>query len=266
LLYSAQRESSSSPAAADEDISAAMDEFRMELDGCVDFDETFAALRSYAARHGVSHITCGLCAEPPGQLTNGARAIAMSFPDYMQQLYRDMGGERVDPTVPYTVANTRGLLIDNELLIAAIGGDLPKPVISMGNALLDNDMRFVFHQPERDDLTEAPLLTAFVLDRRAVGGLRDRRSPLRRLLSAMSRSVWDRVQQGCMLRRIPSLSVRQTEALTLIARGFTVAEVAEQLAVSVRSAEKILAAARERLGARTTAAAIYRAMVYRALS
>jgi hypothetical protein len=37
------------------------------------------------------------------------------------------------------------------------------------------------------------------------------------------------------------------------------------MGVSVRSAEKTLAAARKQVGARTTSAAVYRALVYRAL-
>ncbi len=66
-----------------------------------------------------------------------------------------------------------------------------------------------------------------------------------------------------MLRYLPGLTRRQIEALTLAARGFSVAEIAEHMGVSLRSAEKTLAAARDKLGARTTAAAVYRAMVYR---
>ena len=41
--------------------------------------------------------------------------------------------------------------------------------------------------------------------------------------------------------------------------------MAERLNVSVRSAEKFLAGARSKLGARNNAQAVYRAMVYRVL-
>ena len=69
-----------------------------------------------------------------------------------------------------------------------------------------------------------------------------------------------------MASSIARLTRRQTDVLNFAARGFTVAEAAEHMWVSLRSAEKTLAAARKQLGARTTAAAIYRAMVYRTLT
>jgi DNA-binding CsgD family transcriptional regulator len=64
----------------------------------------------------------------------------------------------------------------------------------------------------------------------------------------------------------PRLSRREREALELIVRGFAVAEMAKRLNVSVRSAEKFLARARSKLAARNTAQAVYRAMVYRAIT
>lgn len=240
-----------------------LDDFESALEPCASFDETWEVLHVYAAQLGVTHMTCGICAEPPGQLTNGARAIAMSHPAPMLQMYRDMGGERVDPTVPYTVTRTRGVLIDNERLIGALK-ELPKPVATFGQALLDQRMRYSYHKPERDSLTGAPMVAAFFIDPREVGSVRDPRSPVRGLLQAMSRSFLDAVQGRRMLRDRPGLTPRQVEALTFAARGFSVAEIAEHMRVSRRAAEKTLAAARDRLGARTTAAAIYRAMVYRA--
>ncbi|MCB1500908.1 MAG: hypothetical protein KDK07_14140 [Bauldia sp.] len=245
---------------------AAIEDFAAALEGCAALDDTFTVLRAYAAKYGVTQITLGVSAEPPGQLTNGARAIAMSYSDDMQRMYDDMGGALTDPTVPYTVTHTRGLLIDNERLIMAMKRELPKAVMSMGSALLDNEMRFAFHQPERDDVTGAPMQTAFVIDPRAVDAYRDADAPARSMLRDMSRVFWDAVQGRGMLREFAGLTPRQAEGLMLAARGFTVPEAAEHMRVSQRAAEKILAAARNRLGARTTAAAVYRAMVYRALA
>ena len=188
----------------------------------------------------------------------------MSHPEPMPEMYRAMGGERTDPTVPYSVMQTRGILVDNQRLIGVLK-ELPKPVASFGQALLDQRMRYSYHKPERDSLTGAPMVAAFFIDPREVGNLRDPRSPVRGLLQAMSRSFLGAIQGKRLLRHRPGLTPRQIEALTLAARGFSVSEMAEQMRVSQRSTEKILAAARDRLGASTTAAAIYRAMVYRAL-
>ncbi|MBM3543905.1 MAG: helix-turn-helix transcriptional regulator [Alphaproteobacteria bacterium] len=243
--------------------SAVLDELQNAFETCNTFDETWDVLHAYAAHYGVTHMTCGICAEPPGQLTNGARAIAMSHPDPMPQMYRDMGGERMDPTVPYTVMQTRAVLVDNQHLIRSFGNDLPKPVGEFGQALLDNRMRFSFHKPERDNLTRAPMVCAFFIDPRVVGDIRHRGSPVRDILQSMSRRFWDTVQDKRMLRSVPGLTARQIEALAFAARGFSVAEMAEQMGVSLRSGEKTLAAARGKLGARTTTAAVYRAMVYR---
>jgi len=76
---------------------------------------------------------------------------------------------------------------------------------------------------------------------------------------------WHFVQRKRLLTRFVDLTGRQREALTLAARGFTSAEAADQMGISLRGAEKVLATARDKLGARTTPAAVYRAMVYRAL-
>jgi DNA-binding CsgD family transcriptional regulator len=179
-------------------------------------------------------------------------------------MYRAMGGESADPTVPYAVTQTRGVLVDNQRILQLLGA-LPRPVASYGQALIDHRMRYAFHKPERDGLTQAPMATTFFIDPGHVDDFYHPRSPLRGLLEAMSRSFLDAVQSKRMLRERSGLTQRQTEALTLAARGFTVAETAEHMGVSRRSAEKTLAAARTQLGASTTAAAVYRAMVYRAV-
>jgi DNA-binding CsgD family transcriptional regulator len=59
------------------------------------------------------------------------------------------------------------------------------------------------------------------------------------------------------------LTPRQSEALMFAAAGLTVAETARRMQVSPRAVEEILAAARRRMGARTTASAIYRALMDR---
>jgi DNA-binding CsgD family transcriptional regulator len=110
------------------------------------------------------------------------------------------------------------------------------------------------------------LATTSVFDAGTIGALQRNLAPVPALLQAMSRAFWDFVQTRRLLSGIPGLSLRQVEALRFAARGFTVGETADQMAVSRRSAEGIFAEARRRLGAPTTASALYRAMVYRSLT
>lgn len=210
-------------------------------------------------------MTCGLCAEPPGQLTNGARVVAMSHPEEIRSLYREMG-EGFDPTVPYTVHHIEGVLVDNERLLRAVRDQLPVPAAAFGQALLDNRMRFTLHQPGRDSLTNAPLANIFFIDPARVVDFSRNAGQLRDVLQTMSRKFWDTVQRKRLLSQLAGLTRRQVEALTFAARGFTIPETADHMGVSQRSVEKVLAGARTRLGARTTAAALYRAMVFRALT
>jgi len=270
LLF-CQEEARQTASTSEGDHGAGLDDFAEiagfadDLDGCATFDETWAMMRTYTARFGITGWVCGVVAEPPGQLTNGACAVAMSHPKEVLEMYHQMGGEAADPTVPYTVHNTESLLIDNERLLRGLRHMLPKPVAELGDALIDYEMRFQLHQPGRDDLTQAPLLTAFVIEPGSVADFRGRTSHLRKMLRAMSSAFWRHLQENRLLAAIPGLTPRQVEALTFAARGFTVHETAEQMGVSARSAEKTLAAARKRLGARTTPAAVYRALVYRTI-
>jgi DNA-binding CsgD family transcriptional regulator len=243
----------------------ALHDFAIALEQCHTFDEAWNALRDHADRLGVSTMACGVVAEPPGMLTNGARAIKRLWPDYITEMYYAMGGERADPTIPYVVTHTNSAVMDTERILRTLGSDAPKPVLAFGEVLLDANFRFQLHQPFRDSVTGAPLMTMFRIDSHAINDFRRNGRRMREAFRLMSAAFWDCVQSRGLLSSVPNLSSRQVEALRLAARGFSLAETAEHMGVSVRLAEKTLAAARKRLGARTTAAALYRAMVYRAL-
>jgi DNA-binding CsgD family transcriptional regulator len=239
-------------------------DFACALQACRTFDEGWSALFAHARKIGVIYMMCGLVAEPPGQLTNGARALRIDLPGDLPQMYRAIGGETVDPMIPYLVTHTRGVLTDQEIMVRSITGKVPKPALQFGEALLDFDCQYTFHQPERDGITGAPLATIFTVSPKAFADIgRDARA--RETLSALSGIFWDWLQRKGLLRHLAGLTNRQVDALRFAARGFAVAETADHMGVSVRSVEKTLAAARDRLGARTTTAALYRAMMYRAL-
>ena len=182
------------------------------------------------------------------------------------RLYRAMGGESHDPMIPYVANFTEAKFVDNEQLLRSIQGEIPKPMAAFRGALLDHRIQYILCQPGRDRLTNAPLATTFVFDSSTIGGLQLNPASVRETLQAMSRAFWDFVQTRRLLSGIPGLSLRQVEALRFAARGFTVAETADQMAVSRRSAEGIFAEARRRLGAPTTASALYRAIICRSLT
>jgi len=229
------------------------------------FDEAWQVMFGYARRLGTIAITSGVVAEPSGQLTNGARALRITWPDELTAMYSAMGGTKMDPMVPAIIHRTDSFFVDNESIIRGARDLLPRATLAFGETLLDRGMRYMVCQPGRDSATEAPVVVTFVLDPRATDTFRAPQAEPRNMLRAMSSAFWAIVQRNRLLRDESGLTARQAEALTLAARGFSVAETAEHMAVSLRSAEKTLAGARDALGARTTAAAVYRAMVYRAM-
>ena len=250
------------------DCSPEVRDFADALETCATFQDAWDRLHDYASRLGVTHVSTVMIAEPPGQLTNGARGLATSAPEHIFNMHQDMGGANADPAVRRVATEMTSVLVDNERLVYALIADVPKPVAVLGQALLDEvDMRFCLHQVERDSFTGAPLTNGFFVDPMVAGDLRQSSGGApRETLQAISRIFWGFVQDKRLLRPFTGLTVRQSESLTLAARGFSLAESAEQMKVSRRSAERTLAGAREKLGARTTPAAIYRAMVYRALA
>ena len=270
LLCTSDDEAAGSPSrsaiGAIPDSSPAVREFADAVETCATVQDAWDMLRNFVARLGVTYVATGVIAEPPGQLTNGARGIAMSGPAPVVKMYRDRGGGNADPVNHFIATQMKSALADNERLVKAIADQVPKPVAAFGHALLDENMRFALHHVERDRLTGAPLVNGFIVEPRAAADLRrNSRGNPRQTLQAISKVFWDVVQDKRLLCPIADLSHRQVEALTLSAGGFTIEESAERMNISRRSAERTLAGARKKLGARTTPAAIYRAMVYRVL-
>jgi DNA-binding CsgD family transcriptional regulator len=267
LLLDAEGRRISTQQQRDVDVSPSpLCDFASALDACRTFDEAWDVLRIHADRLGVATTSCGLAAEPPGMVTNGVRSIRLRWPDQILEMFSTMGGVQADPTVAYGLRQTSSFMVDTERVLLAIRDKVPKHVLEFGEALLDTDIRLQIHQPGRDRLTQAPLMTTYNVPSHAINGFRRDAVRIRETLRVMATAFWDCVQsRRLMASSIAGLSRRQTEVLNFAARGFTVAEAAEHMRVSLSSAEKTLAAARKQLGAGTTAAAVYRAMVFRAL-
>jgi len=246
------------------DTSSQLCDFVIALETCHTFDEAWNLLRDHTDRLGVIANVCGVSADPPGLVTNGVRAIRRLWPEQIVDMYYAMGGEQADPTVALAVRQTNSFVVDTERLLIAIRSEAPKPVIKFGEALMDTDFRYQIHQPGRDRITRAPLMTTYSVPLHAINDFRRNSARIKEAVRCMADAFWDFVQsRRLMASSIAGLTRRQTEVLTFAARGFTVSETADHIGVSLSSAEKTLAAARKQLGARTTTSAVYRALVYR---
>ncbi len=241
-------------------------DFADAIEACATVHDAWETLRAHVGRLGVTELATFVIAEPPGQLTNGARRIGMSGPEPLKEMYREMGDANADPVNRRIAEQMKSVLVDNEELVSAIANVTSGLVVDYGRALLDENIRFALYQPERDRFSGAPLANVFIVDpREVVAFRRSAKGNPRETLQAISAAFWSTVQDKRMLRSVAGLTRRQVEALNFAARGFTIEESAERMNVSRRSAERTLAVVRKALGAPTTSAAIYRAMVYRAI-
>jgi DNA-binding CsgD family transcriptional regulator len=243
-----------------------LEDFANALASCQSFDEAWAALLSHMQQFGMSFVNLGVIAEPPGQLTNGAKLLRTTMPDELLQLYEAVGGVSTDPNVHYISAYRKEALIDGESVITAQLPHAPKSLRTLLETLHDAHLHRILLLPDRDEATAAPLAIVLAFDRKAAAEIRHRMRDAVETLKATQQIFWHTVQTKRLLTESAGLSIRQRNALTLAARGFTSAETAEHMELSTRSTEKLLAAARNKLGARSTASAIYRATVYRALA
>jgi DNA-binding CsgD family transcriptional regulator len=215
------------------------------LSRCEDsFLDAWLALHDYAAALGIRTINFWIVADPYSLIDDSTCAMWSSLPEENLRLYREMGGMTTDPCGLHIVRATAPLIVDPELVRASFDG-MPAPVRRTATALIESHLNRMLSVNHRDPVTGA-----------ATGEELTRTTAL----------FWDHVQRAKLLAEAPGLSRRQREALVLLARGYSLTQLAEELRVSVRAAEKLAAAARSKLGARTNAQAVYRAMVYRALA
>jgi DNA-binding NarL/FixJ family response regulator len=142
---------------------------------------------------------------------------------------------------------------------------MPAPVRRTATALIESHLNRMLSVNHRDPVTGAATGCLFSFDVRDYHEFERLVAATGEELTRTTALFWDHVQRAKLLAEAPGLSRRQREALVLLARGYSLTQLAEELRVSVRAAEKLAAAARSKLGARTNAQAVYRAMVYRAL-
>ena len=234
-----------------------------QLSRCDTFAGAWRCLHEHVAMYGITTINFGVIADPMGALDDRSYSFWSSLPEELIRLYYEMGGAPADPVARYVVHGTAPLISDPEYVMGLEG--MPPAVRAMGTALMDTHLNRQLCIPHRDPATGAATCLSFAFDVR-------HRSEFESIISARSldlteitRIFWDSVQHGRLLAEARGLTVRQREALALLARGFTLDEAADWMHVSLRSVEKCLAGARAKLGTRTNAQSVYRAIVYRAL-
>lgn len=265
LAYPRPDQSWHRPVDAAVDRSPILVDFADALDSCQTFDAAWNALLSHVEQFGAAFMSFGVIAEPAGQLTNGGRLLETTMPGELIQLCEASGWGSSDPILRYTSAHRQEALIDAASVIMPMLPYAPKPLRALLEMMHDTYLLRLLTMPGRDGATGAPFVILLAFDRKTVADMPQRQREDIEVLKTSRQMFWHFVQQRRLLTKFVDLSARQREALTLAARGFTSAEAAEQMGISLRGAEKVLATARDKLGARTTPAAIYRAVVYRAL-
>ena len=234
------------------------------LSGCDSFLDAWLALHNYTATFGIKAINFWILADPTCVIDDRTCAMWTSLPEELVSLYRDMGGMAADPAGPLILSTTAPLIVDPELHRHRFGS-LPARIIRAATALIDCRLNRMVSVRHRDPVTGAANGCVFSFDIRNLHELERLAAARGDELTRAAALFWDHVQRAKLLADVPGLSDRQREALVLLARGYSLTEVAETLHVSVRAAEKLAAAARTALRARTNAQATYRAMVYRTL-
>ncbi len=240
-------------------------DFASALHACRTFDEAWDALMKYLRRVGVNSIVFGVNAEMHAHYTKFARIIGASWPRDMKELYDSMGGAANDPFASLLLSRGKGFFFDNQKFLGKNLKNVPNFAKRFCEASLDCQFRYLVSQPGQDGLTGANFMPVFSIDTLEIRNFQSDFERRMGLLSAMCEIFWSCVQTNRLLTSFACLTKKQEEALAFAARGFNTIESAEHLGVSRRSVEKTLSVARERLNAHTTASAVYRAMVYRAL-
>lgn len=235
-----------------------------DLQACGTFDAAWAVYLRHAARVGAVSVNFGLVAEPPGQVTNGARILGMALPDELLALYAAAGGASKDGMMRKAALDLRPLNLDSEVLSPDLRAAMSRPLRRFSDALLDHGMRYVLGTPMSDPATGAYFATVFMFERQKASDIRRYEARHFRINRGMSATFWASLQERRLLTSFVPLTAREREALLNAARGFPTHESAERMGISQRALEKLLTRARAAFGAPSTPAAIYRAIVYRA--
>jgi DNA-binding CsgD family transcriptional regulator len=202
-------------------------------------------------------------ADPAGLPVSGPVTTRFSVPEF-RDIYLAGGGPAVDPTPAHAAQSTNPIVVDPELAPELIRA-APKGGRRIAEYLLDNRINRQVCLPGRDSATGAPFAINLIYEHCSPGQLQRALAAQLPLVQRAKQIFWEFIQDAAFFCDEPGLTNRERQALLLIVRGCTLVETAERLGTSVRMAERLLAGARRKLGARNNAQAVYRAIVYRAL-
>jgi len=231
--------------------------------------ESWQILVDHVASIGITSVLLGFLTNPDGIVDESDYYFRSSLPQEVLDLYQLIGGPRHDPIIPYVARGGAPLLRDSEWYRTQLrqqSTTLPPDVIRFGESLISHHLDNTLCVRLRDSVTGAPFCLVFGFAHMPSRTVVATVSHHERDLIQTALLFWEHVQHKRMLSSLPRLTTRQREALMLVVRGFTVREMAERMHASQRSAEKFLAGARLKLGARNNAQAVFRAMVYRAIA
>ncbi len=229
------------------------------------FVDAWLALHDYAETLGIFTINFWIVADPYAALDDHSCAMWSSIPDELLQIYREIGGMVTDPSGPHILSATEPLIIDPEFYLDSLKAS-PAPMQTMATAVIDARLNRMLSVSQRDPATGAAIGLVFSYGIRGPHEFERAVAATRGELTQTTAIFWDHVQRAALLAGAIGLSHREREALVQIARGYPPKHLAERMSVSLRAAEKFLARARAKLGAKTNAQAVYRATVYRALA
>lgn len=251
--------------AADKTIGRAIEDLAGDLEACLGFHQAWAVMTDHAARIGAASVHFAVLAEPKGQFTDGGRMLAMTLPRELIRLYAAAGGINADPFAAWAAQDGGGRILELDQVPPEFRARFSPAMARFATAMPDHGYRIAFGHALRDPATGAGFAMPFGVRSQAGRDVRRHSAHFMRLQHALSHTFWSFLQERALLADLVPLSPRVREALQDAAHGLNAGESAERMGISQRSVEMLLARARGAFGARTTAAAIYRACVYRAL-
>ncbi|MDP5308625.1 helix-turn-helix transcriptional regulator [Paracoccus sp. 2205BS29-5] len=249
----------------DRHVLQACEDLASDLRSCPCFADAWFVLRRHIARQGASSVQFAVHAAPKGRLTTGARMIAMSLPDELLGLYGDAGGMEADPFAGWLANGGGWLSLKTDRVPAPNLPRHSRGMYDFASALPDHGYRCILGTVMQDPATGASFALPFGFRSGAADDAMRHEDHYRRLQYMMSATFWQAIQERALLREFVPLSARMREALQDSARGLGAAESAARMGISRRAVEKLLSETRQVFAAPTTAAAIYRANVYRVL-
>ena len=234
------------------------------LESASTLDDAWAMLCRHVRSFGVGAVNFGLVADPLCNATRQNSYFRSSLPQEVVELYEGCGGVVTDPNIRRYATTSVPFLVTSRMLQSQFA-DMPPAVRALATSLLDQRMATSLCVPLRDEATGAVQGTAFVFEEREATMTDAAMRSIGRHLESASIQFATVIRSRRFLAASTGMHEREVESLRLLVRGFSTAQAADRLGVSLRGYEKMLAAVRSKLGARTNAQAVYRATVYRAL-